>query len=211
MSRRGVFISLEGIEGAGKSTHLPALADFLESRKIQCVSTREPGGTQFGERIREILLSTAKAPASPEAELLLIFAARAEHVHTVIRPGLAVGSWVLTDRFLDASFAYQGAGQGLGVDRVEELAQWLLPDLLPDLVIILDVSIETAFERLERRGKKKDRYEEKDMAFFSRVRQHYLNQAAAWPERYRVVNAERPVGEVRTELLDIVHGLLSDV
>ena len=139
-----MFVSLEGIEGVGKSTHLPALVDMLESRKVSCVVTREPGGTALGERIREILLSKDEAPASVQAELLLLFAARAEHVDTLIKPALEAGSWVLTDRFLDASFAYQGAGQELGVDRVEELAKWLLPDLRPDLVIVLDTSVATA-------------------------------------------------------------------
>lgn len=208
MPKRGMFISLEGIEGAGKSTHMPALVDLLESHKISCLSTREPGGTEFGERIREILLSKTQAPSSVEAELLLLFAARAEHVHTRIKPALEAGSWVLTDRFLDASFAYQGAGQGLGIDRVEELAKWLLPDLRPDLVLVLDTSVATALERIQRRGQKKDRYEENDMEFFTRARQYYLDQAAAQPDRYRVVDAERPVDEVHGELLQILSGLL---
>ena len=205
---RGVFISLEGIEGAGKSTHLPALVDLLESHKISCLPTREPGGTEFGERIREILLSKTQAPSSVEAELLLLFAARAEHVHTLIKPALEAGSWVLTDRFLDASFAYQGAGQGLGVDRVGELAQWLLPDLRPDLVLVLDTSVTTALERVQKRGQKKDRYEENDVEFFARARQYYLDQAASEPGRYRVVDAERPVDEVHQELLGIVLELI---
>lgn len=208
MPEKGLFISLEGIEGAGKSTHLPALVDLLESHKISCLSTREPGGTEFGERVREILLSKDQAPSSVEAELLLIFAARAEHVHTRIKPALEAGSWVMTDRFLDASFAYQGAGQGLGVERVEELAQWLLPDLRPDLVLVLDTSPATALERVQRRGKKKDRYEENDLEFFERVRQHYLDQAALQPDRYRVIDAERPVDEVHEELLDLLRGLI---
>lgn len=208
MPQKGLFISLEGIEGAGKSTHMPALLDVLESRKIPCLSTREPGGTEFGERIREILLSKTQAPSSVDAELLLLFAARAEHIHTRIKPALEAGSWVLTDRFLDASFAYQGAGQGLGVDRVEKLAQWLLPDLRPDLVIVLDTSPATALERIQKRGQKKDRYEENDMEFFARARQYYLDQAASQPDRYRVVDAERPVDEVHAELLEILNGVI---
>ena len=208
MSKKGMFISLEGIEGAGKSTHMPALVDLLESHKIPCLATREPGGTEFGERVREILLSRELAPASVEAELLLLFAARAEHVQTRIKPALEAGSWVLTDRFLDASFAYQGAGQELGIDRVEQLAQWLLPDLRPDQVIVLDVSADTALERVQRRGQKMDRYEENDLEFFNRARQYYLDQAASRPDRYRVVDAERPVDEVHTELLEILRGLI---
>ena len=208
MSNRGMFISLEGIEGAGKSTHMPALVDLLESHKIPCLATREPGGTEFGERIREILLSKTQAPSSVEAELLLLFAARAEHVRMRIQPALEAGSWVLTDRFLDASFAYQGAGQGLGVDRVGELAQWLLPDLRPDLVLVLDTSAATALERVQKRGQKKDRYEENDAEFFARARQYYLDQAAAQPDRYRVVDAERPVDEVHEELLEIMREMI---
>lgn len=208
MPKRGMFISLEGIEGVGKSTHMPALVDLLESHKISCLATREPGGTEFGERIREILLSKTQAPSSVEAELLLLFAARAEHVHTRIKPALEAGSWVLTDRFLDASFAYQGAGQGLGVDRVGELAQWLLPDLRPDLVLVLDTSATTALERVQKRGQKKDRYEENDVEFFARARQYYLDQAAAHPDRYRLVDAERPVDEVHEELLEIVREMI---
>ena len=206
--RKGMFVSLEGIEGAGKSTHMPALVDLLESHKIPCLATREPGGTELGERVREILLSKSQAPLCVEAELLLIFAARAEHVHTCIEPALRAGSWVLTDRFLDASFAYQGAGQGLGVDRVEQLTQWLLPDLRPDLVIVLDTSVETALERVQKRGQKKDRYEENNPEFFTRVRQYYLDQAASQPDRYRVVNTERPIDKVNTELLEILRGLI---
>ena len=208
MPNKGIFISLEGIEGAGKSTHMPALVDLLESHKIPCLATREPGGTEFGERVREILLSKELAPASVDAELLLLFAARAEHVQTRIKPALEAGSWVLTDRFLDASFAYQGAGQGLGIDRVEQLAQWLLPDLRPDQVIVLDVSADTALERVQRRGQKMDRYEENDLEFFNRARQYYLDQAASQPNHYRVVDAERSVDEVHAELLEILRGLI---
>ncbi len=206
-AQRGKFISVDGIEGAGKSTHLPALADFLGASGIPCVLTREPGGTPLGERIRELLLSDTLAPASLEAELLLMFAARAEHVETVIRPALAQGSWVLTDRFLDASFAYQGAGWGLGVERVAALADWLLPELRPDLVIVLDVSVEEALERVRRRNQQ-DRYEKQNAAFFQRVRQYYLDQAASVPECYRVINAQRPVAKVRAEVLEALRGML---
>lgn len=208
MAHRARFISLEGIEGAGKSTHLPALADLLGSRRISCVATREPGGTDVGERIRDLLLSEEHAPASIQTELLLLFAARAEHVDTVIKPALDAGSWVLTDRFLDTSFAYQGAGQGVPVERVEALAQWLVPDLRPDLVIVLDIREETALERMQRRHRGRDRYERSDMDFFARARRYYLDQAAREPERYRVVNAERPVDAVHEELLEIMQALL---
>ncbi len=208
MPRKPMLVSLEGIDGAGKSTHLPALVDLLESRGIPCLPTREPGGTRLGERVREILLSKDYAPSSVEAELLLLFAARAEHVHARVRPALDKGSWVLTDRFLDASFAYQGAGQGLGVERVGELAQWLLPDLRPDLVLVLDVDVSTALERVQKRERRRDRYEENDAEFLSRARRCYLDRAAAHPDRYRVVDANRPVNDVREELLSIVREMI---
>ena len=199
MSGRGRLICLEGIEGVGKSTHLPALADLLRGRGVECVPTREPGGTPFGGHVRELLLSGETAPASAEAELLLLFAARAEHLQAVIRPALARGAWVLTDRFLDASFVYQGLGRGLGAARVQALADWLMPDLWPDLVLVLDAEVAEALARVRRRGRP-DRFERQAPETFARLRQCYLDRAAADPARYRVVDTQRPVGEVQAEL-----------
>lgn len=199
MSGPGRLICLEGIEGVGKSTHLPALADLLRSRGVKCVPTREPGGTPFGGRLREVLLDGATAPASAEAELLLLFAARAEHLHAVIVPALARGAWVLTDRFLDASFVYQGLGRDLGAERVQALADWLMPGLRPDLVLVLDADVDEALARVRRRGRP-DRFERQAPETFARLRQCYLDRAAADPARYRVVDTQRPVGEVQAEL-----------
>lgn len=199
MSGRGRLISLEGIEGVGKSTHLPALADLLRGRGVACVETREPGGTPFGTRIRALLLADETAPASAEAELLLLFAARAEHLHKVIEPALARGAWVLTDRFLDASFVYQGQGRGLGEARVRALADWLMPELRPDLVLVLDAAVDEALARVRRRGRP-DRFEQQAPETFARLRQCYLDRAAAEPARYRVVDTQRPIDAVRADL-----------
>lgn len=199
MSGRGRLISLEGIEGVGKSTHLPALAELLRRRGVACVETREPGGTPFGTRIRALLLSDETAPASAEAELLLLFAARAEHLHKVIEPALARGDWVLTDRFLDASFVYQGQGRGLGEARVRALADWLMPELRPDLVLVLDAAVDEALARVRRRGRP-DRFEQQAPETFARLRQCYLDRAAAEPARYRVVDTQRPIDAVRADL-----------
>ena len=207
MSGRGRLISLEGIEGVGKSTHLPALADLLRGRGVACVETREPGGTPFGTRIRALLLADETAPASAEAELLLLFAARAEHLHKVIEPALARGAWVLTDRFLDASFVYQGQGRGLGEARVRALADWLMPELRPDLVLVLDAAVEEALARVRRRGRP-DRFEQQAPETFARLRQCYLDRAAAEPARYRVVDTQRPIEAVRADLEQRVAELL---
>lgn len=207
MSGRGRLICLEGIEGVGKSTHLPALADLLRDRGVECVPTREPGGTPFGGRLREVLLDGETAPASAEAELLLLFAARAEHLHAVIVPALARGVWVLTDRFLDASFVYQGLGRDLGAERVQALVDWLMPGLRPDLVLVLDADVDVALARVRRRGRP-DRFERQAPATFARLRQCYLERAAADPERYRVVDTQRPIAEVRADLERRVERLL---
>ena len=199
MSGRGRLISLEGIEGVGKSTHLPALGELLRRRGVKCIETREPGGTPFGTCIRELLLSDETAPASAEAELLLLFAARAEHLHKVIEPALARGAWVLTDRFLDASFVYQGQGRGLGEARVRALADWLMPELRPDLVLVLDAAVDEALARVRRRGRP-DRFEQQAPETFARLRQCYLDRAAAEPARYRVVDTQRPIDAVRADL-----------
>ena len=209
---RGKFLSLEGIEGTGKSTQLPAIAEELSRRGIAHVTTREPGGTAFGDRAREMLLAAELAPTRPEAELLLFFAARAELLHTVIAPALGAGRWVLADRFVDASFAYQGAGRGLGQERVQRLADWLLPqELLPDLVIVLDADIPTAMARVRARTRQAapaDRFERERAEFFERARQCYLQRAAADPGRYRIVDASRPAEKVAGDLRAQVRGLL---
>lgn len=186
---RGRFITLEGIEGVGKSTQLRRLAAWLGHRNIRALATREPGGSPLAEDIRRLLKESPPGSMSAETELLLIFAARAVHAETVLRPQLAAGRWVLCDRFVDASFAYQGAGRRIGADRVAALAEWLVPDLTPDLTLVLDLPVPRAAARLKLRGER-DRFEHEDSAFFERVRECYLARAAAEPERVRIVDAE---------------------
>ncbi|AHE98325.1 dTMP kinase [Thioalkalivibrio paradoxus] len=188
MSRRsGGFVVLEGIEGAGKSTQLERLGRRLAATGTEIVRTREPGGTEAGEQIRGLLLDPGFGDVAPETELLMIFAARAEHLHQVIRPALQRGAWVLSDRFTDASFAYQGAGRGLAMERIEALETWLQGDLRPDLVLVFDVPVEVGLGRALARGKR-DRIESEDIAFFERAREAYRTRARCDPERYRLID-----------------------
>nr|WP_296748660.1 dTMP kinase [Thioalkalivibrio sp.] len=186
-SGRGRFITFEGIEGAGKSTQLERMHRRLRDEDRQVVLTREPGGTPLGERLRGLLLDPEVGAMAAETELLLIFAARAEHLREVIEPALAQGAWVLCDRFTDASFAYQGAGRGLGAERVAVLENWLQGDFRPDLVLLLDVPPKVGLERALTRGKR-DRIESEDIAFFERARSAYLQRARADVGRYRVID-----------------------
>jgi len=186
-SGRGRFITFEGIEGAGKSTQLERLQRRLRDEDRQVVLTREPGGTPLGERLRGLLLDPEVGAMAAETELLLIFAARAEHLREVIEPALARGAWVLCDRFTDASFAYQGAGRGLGAERVAVLETWLQGAFRPDLVLLFDVAPQVGLERALSRGKR-DRIESEDMAFFERARSAYLQRARADAGRYRVID-----------------------
>jgi dTMP kinase len=194
-ARRGRFVTFEGIEGAGKSTQLERLHNRLQGQGTEVLVTREPGGTPLGERLRGLLLDPAVGTMTAETELLLIFAARAEHLLTVIEPALARGTWVLCDRFTDASFAYQGAGRELGADRVAVLETWLQADLRPDLVLLFDVPAWVGLERALGRGKR-DRIEREDLAFFERARGAYLERARADPGRYRVIDGTQGLDTV---------------
>ncbi len=184
---RGRFVTFEGIEGAGKSTQLERLHRRLGKGGPPAVLTREPGGTPLGERLRDLLLDPEVGAMAAETELLLIFAARAEHLSRVIEPALAGGAWVLCDRFTDASFAYQGAGRGLGAERVAALETWLQGALRPDLVLLFDVPPDLGLKRALSRGKR-DRIEGEDIAFFERARSAYLQRARADAGRYRVID-----------------------
>lgn len=195
MTDRGRFITLEGIEGVGKSTQTALLAGWLRERGREVVTTREPGGAPAAEAVRRVLKESPHGSIPPESELLLIFAARAAHAHALLRPALAAGRWVVCDRFVDASFAYQGAGRGLGEARVAELAGWIVPDLVPDLTLVLDLSVEAALARTDGRGER-DRFERETETFFHRVRDCYLERAARYPERMRVIDAAGTVEEV---------------
>jgi dTMP kinase len=195
---------LEGVDGAGKSTHQKFIADFLAQRAPHVIVTREPGGTDFAERLRETIL---KDEMTPILETLLIFAARADHVGRVIVPALEAGSWVVCDRFTDATFAYQGAGKGVPRDLIERLAVAAHPGLVPDRTLVFDCSYDTARERLARSGKPLDRFERAERAFFERVRAAYVDRAKSEPQRVRLIDAGAALAEIRKAL----EGHLSDL
>ena len=194
---KGKFITLEGVDGAGKSTHQKFVADFVATKAPHVIQTREPGGTDLAERLREAILAT---PMAPEVETLLIFAARADHVARVIRPALEAGTWVVCDRFTDATFAYQAAGKGVARDLIERLSSTAHGALVPDRTVVFDCSYDTARERLKASGKPLDRFEREDRAFFERVRAEYLERAKREPKRVRVVDAAAAVPEIRKTL-----------
>jgi dTMP kinase len=196
---RGKFITLEGIDGAGKSTHIGGIVDFLQARGKDVVVTREPGGTPLGEKLRALLLSQ---PMHIETEALLMFAARREHIAQVIAPALAAGRWVLSDRFTDATYAYQGAGRGMARDRIAALERWVQNGLQPDLTVVFDAPVEVALARLVKAPA--DRFEREDRSFFGRVRAGYLERAAAEPRRLRVVDGSKPSAEVKKEIDEII-------
>lgn len=199
--RRGRFITLEGSEGVGKSTNLARVVAWLEARGLEVVQTREPGGTPRAEAVRELLLDPdGEEPLDADAELLLVFAARAQHLARVIRPALARGAWVVCDRFTDATFAYQGAGRGIAPARIAELERFVQRGLTPDLTLLLDMPVEAARERIAARGGAPDRFERERGEFFAAVRQAYLARAAAAPERIAVVDASRPLAAVGTQI-----------
>lgn len=193
----GKFITLEGGEGVGKSTNLEFIRHFLESRGRKLVVTREPGGTNIGEQIRSILLSDCSISA--EAELLMMFAARAQHLKDVIIPALTTGAWVVSDRFTDASYAYQGGGRGIERVFIEMLEQRVQGQVKPDLTVLFDAPVEIGLERAQRRGST-DRFETESLAFFERVRLAYREQARRFPERIRVLDATRCLAAVQQEL-----------
>jgi dTMP kinase len=195
---RGKFITLEGVDGAGKSTHLQFIADAAAAAcGRHAIVTREPGGTDLAEKMREVILSH---PMEATAETLLLVAARADHVARVIRPAIEAGSWVICDRFFDATFAYQGAGKGVPLDLIEVLTEAAHPGLRPDRTLVFDCSYEVARQRLNASGKKLDRFEREDQAFFERVRNAYLARARAEPQRIRVIDATAAMLQIRKSL-----------
>jgi dTMP kinase len=194
---RGRFLTVEGVDGAGKSTHLQFIADFVAARGRHAIVTREPGGTDLAEHLREAILTQAMAP---EVETLLIYAGRADHVARVIRPALEAGTWVICDRFSDATAAYQVAGKGVPAQLVDSLAAIAHPGLVPDRTLVFDCPYETAAKRLTASGKKLDRFEREDRAFFERVRGAYLARAKAEPARVRVIDATASLSDTRKAL-----------
>lgn len=192
----GKFITFEGIDGAGKSTHISYVADLLHARGHTILTTREPGGTLLGEHLRELLLNEKM---HLETEALLMFAARREHLAQVIEPALARGDWVISDRFTDATFAYQGGGRGLAIDKLQTLEQWVHPHLQPDLTLLFDVPLEVARERLNA-SRTLDKFEREEMIFFSATRAEYLRRAREYPQRFRVIDSSKSIAEIHTEL-----------
>ncbi|MCQ4306642.1 dTMP kinase [Pseudomonas stutzeri] len=195
----GLFITLEGPEGAGKSTNRDYLAQCLRERGLDVVLTREPGGTPLAERIRDLLLTPADERMSSDTELLLMFAARAQHLAQVIRPALARGAIVLCDRFTDATYAYQGGGRGQSVQRIEQLEYFVQGDMRPDLTLIFDLPVEVGLSRAAARGRL-DRFEQEGLEFFEAVRSAYLDRARQAPQRYRVIDAGQPLSAVQQDL-----------
>jgi len=208
-ARRGRFITVEGVEGVGKSTNIEFIRDYLTARRIDLVVTREPGGTELAERIRALLLHQHHEPMDATAELLLVFAARAQHLEQVIRPALARGSWVLCDRFTDATYAYQGGGRQLGPEKIAILEQMVQEELRPDLTLILDLDPQVGLLRAADRGEL-DRFESEQLAFFRRVRETYLERAGTDPHRYRVIDAGSPLESVKSATLKVIEDLCEE-
>ena len=206
---QGMFITLEGVEGAGKTTQMAHLQSVLATAGRPVRQTREPGGTRIGELVRAILLNPDVTDMTPDAELLLMFAARAQHLSQVIRPCLSDGDWVICDRFTDASFAYQGNGRGVDWQRIEVLENWVQDSLRPDLCLVLDLPVETGLARVAKRGGK-DRFEREHVDFFARVRDGYLERARRAPERYAVIDADRSADRVSAEIESVINSRLSD-
>jgi dTMP kinase len=193
----GKFISFEGIDGAGKSTHIGWIADRIRAAGKNVTITREPGGTPLGEKLRELLLHH---PMHAETETLLMFTARREHIHQIIQPALDRGDWIVSDRFTDASFAYQGGGRGVGLNKLRALEDWVQGSLQPDLTFLFDVPVSVARDRLNRNTPNPDRFEQERDAFFNRVRDAYLLRAQAAPERFRIINSTLSIKEVNDQL-----------
>lgn len=207
--KRGCFITVEGTEGVGKSTQIAAIVSTLEAQGREVLLTREPGGTELGEGIRNLLLSTDFPPMDQRTELLLMFAARAEHIYTRIQPALDAGRWVVSDRFTDASYAYQGGGRHIDLGRIKGLEDWVQDGFGPDYTILLDAPVEIGLARAKNRGPE-DRIEQEDRDFFQRVRDVYLGRAEAEPRRFRVVDAARNEAEVRDQVLQALEGIVNE-
>lgn len=203
MNIQGKFISLEGMDGAGKSTHIPTIISILQDRGLEVISTREPGGTPLGERLREILLHEQM---HAETEALLMFAARKEHIETVIKPALQRGAYVVSDRFTDASYAYQCGGKGVSLAKMRELELWVQNGLNPDITLLFDVPVSVSLERLSQ-ARVPDKFERESESFFTKIRETYLLRAAENPSRFRVINSHRALDDVSLEVKMIVQAL----
>ncbi|MBK8185959.1 MAG: dTMP kinase [Cellvibrio sp.] len=203
----GKFLTLEGTEGVGKSTNLAFVRDWLEARNIEVIVTREPGGTPLAEEVRGLLLAKREEPVNQTAELLLVFAARAQHIAQVIKPALARGAWVLSDRFTDATFAYQGGGRGLDKNVIQQLERMVQGDLRPDLTLILDIDVKLGLTRASQRGEL-DRFESEALDFFERVRAAYRERAVANPKQYAMVDAGQSLEKVQQDIDQVLQKLI---
>lgn len=201
--RKGFFITIEGVEGVGKSSAIAFLTNFFQSRDFNFVATREPGGTEIAEDIRQLILQSHKETMFPDTELLLMFAGRAQHIATIIEPALNEDKIVISDRFTDATYAYQGGGRGIETHRIEALEKLVQKGLQPNLTLLLDASIEVTLQRIFKRGAK-DRIEQEDVEFFDRVRTTYLRRAQEFPERFRVIDASRSKEEVQQAIAEVI-------
>lgn len=207
----GKFISIEGIEGAGKSTQIQFIKTYLERFNQTVVVTREPGGTPLAEEIRELLLKPREERMSDDTELLLMFAARAQHINQVILPALSEGKWVVCDRFVDATFAYQGAGRGIHEERIAALSEWTLAGLKTDLTLLFDLPVDVGQQRVNQRLLQKDRFEQEKTDFFEKIRHCYLERAAAEPKRIQIIDAEKSIPAIEQQVSNILDKLLKKV
>lgn len=203
----GKFITVEGTEGVGKSTNMAFIEAWLKKAGKELVVTREPGGTELGEKLRAVLLDAKEQSMCDDTELLLMFAARAQHLQEVIQPALAAGKWVLCDRFTDATYAYQGGGRGIKMSRIAQLEQWVQGDLRPDMTLILDLPVAAGLERAGKRSEP-DRFELEKHDFFNKVRDTYLARAAALPERYQVIDAAPSITEVQQSIQRVLEKMV---
>ena len=203
----GKFITIEGVEGVGKTTNINFIEQYLKQAGKEFILTREPGGTIIGEKIRELLLDAKQAHIVDDTELLMMFAARAQHLAEVIKPALAENKWVICDRFTDATYAYQGGGRGIAHERIAQLEQWVQGELRPDATLLLDLPVQQGLDRASQRSEP-DRFEQEKVEFFERVRQAYLDMARAESQRYRVIDASVELPAVQTQLQTILDDLL---
>ena len=203
MTTSGLFITLEGVEGAGKSTLMDYIADLVARAGHDFILTREPGGTKTGEQIRNILLDSHNIDLSDDTELLLMFAARAQHIQQIIKPALAENKIVICDRFTDASYAYQGGGRGIDLNRIRILEDWVQQGLQPDLTILFDLDVEIGLRRAGKRSDA-DRFEQEEKDFFERVRSCYLDRAKEFSERYRIIDSSKPLEEVKQQIKTVL-------
>jgi dTMP kinase len=206
--QKGKFITVEGVEGGGKSTNIAFISDYLKQCSIPHIVTREPGGTDVAEAIREVLLDTELPSMHEDTELLLMFAARAEHIRKKILPALEQGTWVISDRFTDATYAYQGGGRGIDIERIAVLESWVQGTLRPDLTLLFDLDAETGLARTRKRGEA-DRFEKEAISFFNRIRAQYQTMAAQYAGRYRIVDAAQPLSGVQSQLTHIFDEIVS--